>query len=63
MRQARGEARLVEEHRGVDGIVRELALELLDDDELLEPAGPTGLGEVNDAHTATRKLGDQPIAS
>lgn len=63
MRQPRGETRLVEEHRGVDGIVGELALELLHDDELLEAAGAAGFGQMDDAHAATRQLSNQPIAS
>ena len=63
MADARREARLVEEHRRVDRIARELVLELLHDDELLEATGPSGLREVNDAHAATRKLCKQSIAS
>src|SRR5262249_51782007 len=57
--QARGEARLVEEHlyeRGVVGVLREL-----DDRELLKPSHAVHAGEEDIGHTAMTELSQEPV--
>ena len=59
--EARGEARLVEEHRDVVLVARELGLQLLDDEQLVEASGPLRGREMDDPHPAARELGDEVI--
>jgi hypothetical protein len=59
--EPRGEPGLVEKHRQERGLLDELGLELLDDDELVEAAGALDHRQVDDAHAAARDLRDQLV--
>jgi hypothetical protein len=63
VREPRGDARLVHEHRDELGILGEVAPELLDDRELREARSdrPLDGGEEHVGHAAVSQLGDQPI--
>ena len=63
VRQPRREPRFVEEHRAILRVLRELVLQLLDDDQLLEPARPSRLGKMHHPHAAASELREQAIAS
>jgi hypothetical protein len=58
--EARGEARLVEEHAEELGIFGELRADLLDDDQLVEARGPRDRQE-DLGHAAVAELRDEPV--
>ena len=59
MVDARGEARLVEEHLDELGLAREVRVQPLDGDEALEAADARQAREEHRGHAAGRELGDQ----
>ena len=61
--EARGEARLVEEHGGDEGVLGERGAEALDHHELAPAHGPLRRGEENVGHAAAANVGEHPILS
>jgi hypothetical protein len=61
--QARGEARLFEEHHEELLVVRQRRPKDLDDHQLAEARGALRRPEVDVTHAPVGELGDQPIAS
>ena len=63
MVQARRQASLIQEHSQELRIACELCLELLDNQQLVEPAFSTADGEVDDAHPAFCELRNETVAT
>ncbi len=63
MRDARGDARLVDEHVDEGLVLDEVRVDPLDGDPLLETAGAVHSGKVNAGHAADADLVDHAVAS